>query len=119
MSETKRIGILKTGRLGFDLVTELNAEGSELIFVPLRDEQAAIDAINTDSISLIVSGVVGIDWEGVYRQVGKDRLIIYSAEVDSDELDAMMTADVSFVRVNRRESIERLLVVIKSKLPRE
>lgn len=119
MSEKIRIGVLKRGRLGHDLASALNGEDPMLEFVALPDEQFAVDALNKGYVSLIVSGVVGIAWEDVYRQVGIDHFIAYSTEVTDEELDIMKKAGISFVPQAFRESIENLLVVIRSKVLRE
>ncbi|MBP9700505.1 hypothetical protein KBD71_04465 [Candidatus Woesebacteria bacterium] len=119
MSEIKRIGVLKRARLGDDLARELNAEDPTLEFVALPDEQSAVDALNRGFVDLIVSGVVGIEWEDVFRQVGNNRIIVYSTEVTDEELDTMRKAGISFVQQAFRESIENLIVVIRSKVSRE
>lgn len=118
-AEKIRIGVLKRGRLGHDLASALNGEDPQLQFIALPDEQFAVDALNKGYVSLIVSGVVGIAWEDVYRQVGIDRFIAYSTEVTDEELDIMKKAGISFVPQAFRESIENLLVVIRSKVSRE
>ncbi len=122
MSEEKiNVMVLKRDGLGDAMARSLNLVGraDDILFRGTSSEQEAIDAFNSGEVSVVVSGIFGINWQRVAESVGKENLIVFSALSGMSEEREVIEAGITSVPMDLKTGNENLFAAIRRTATRQ
>ncbi len=122
MSEVVNVVMLKKGGIAQQLAKAFNDFDPQIVFSGTDSEEIAAKTVLDGTAHLIVSGLVGVDWEYVLKTVGDERLIVYApVNFPQDRIarSQVNNAGATFVEMRITEGAAPLLQAIIKKFPRD